>query len=143
MQSKIRPDANTGCWEWTSAKNCWGYGQIYIADGRKELAHRVSYELRHGTIPEGLWVLHHCDNPGCVNPDHLFLGTNSDNVADKVMKDRHFHGESHPMVKLTDTDVRAIRSASNISQRQLAGKFGVNQSVVCRIRRGSLWAKVS
>ena len=142
MQSKIVPNLKTGCWEWTAKKNCWGYGQITVSNRRNKLAHRISYELRHGPIPDGLWVLHRCDNPGCVNPDHLFLGTHEDNMADRSAKDRHFHGETHPMAKLTDVDVRQIRSTTGVTQREIAEQFGVNRSVICRIRNGSLWAKV-
>lgn len=77
-----------GCWNWI-----WntidGYGRTLVKD-KSLLAHRVSYELHIGEIPDGIYVLHKCDNPGCVNPDHLFLGTNTDNMRDMVNKSRHF-----------------------------------------------------
>lgn len=78
-----------GCWEWAAAKNGKGYGRIY-AWGKQQSAHRVSYALAYGPIPLGLFVLHHCDNPGCVNPNHLFLGTQKDNIHDMLRKGRHF-----------------------------------------------------
>lgn len=84
-----------GCWVWQGSKNRDGYG-LFMRDGRRrpgrrcERASRVSWELHRGPIPRGLWVLHKCDNPSCVNPDHLFLGTVQDNVADMMRKGRHF-----------------------------------------------------
>jgi hypothetical protein len=80
------------CWEWLSTKNVKGYGKIRPAKSPKRMsAHRFSWELHYGAIPYSLHVLHHCDNPACVRPDHLFLGTNHDNVLDKVRKGRSNH----------------------------------------------------
>jgi len=142
MPSKIRPDANTGCWEWTAHKNIWGYGQIRV--GEKQMAaHRISYEMHCGPIPLDIFVLHRCDNPGCVNPDHLFLGTHEDNMADRRAKERQAHGTSHPNTKLTETDVRAIRSASGVPQKQLAEQFGVQQAAISKIRLRKTWEKVN
>lgn len=76
-----------GCWIWTGSKNTGGHGQFTVC-GKCITAHRVSYELYIGPIPEGMWVLHKCDNPPCQNPDHLFLGTRQDNVDDMVRKGR-------------------------------------------------------
>ena len=77
-----------GCWTWTASKNPHGYGQIRLS-GKLTLAHRVSWTIHNGVIPEGLFVLHICDNPPCVRPDHLFLGTQKDNIRDAVAKKRH------------------------------------------------------
>ena len=79
----------SGCWEWTGSKNDKGYGRVY-ADRDEKRAHRAMWEQAHGPVPDGLWVLHRCDNPPCVNPDHLFLGTPLDNVRDMMAKGRHW-----------------------------------------------------
>ncbi len=77
-----------GCWKWLSTKNCFGYGRLF-SDNKEYKAHRVSWELKFGPIPNGLFVLHKCDNPECTNPDHLFLGTQRENMNDCLNKGRH------------------------------------------------------
>src|SRR5229473_531412 len=90
--SKVRK--SDGCWEWIAGKHRFGYG--IIRDGgrgsRMRTAHRISWEFHNGSIPAGLWVLHRCDNPQCINPDHLFLGTQFDNMTDAARKGRIRNG---------------------------------------------------
>lgn len=90
---KFVPEPNTGCWLWTASINNSGYGQI-LEKRKAKLAHRISWVLHNGPIPFGMHVLHKCDTRPCVNPSHLFLGTNSDNVRDRVKKNRTFNGQS-------------------------------------------------
>lgn len=102
------------CWEWTARKYPSGYGQFsWLVPPNKhktQLSHRCSYLLFKGPIPIGINVLHKCDNPSCVNPDHLFLGTTQDNSDDKVSKNRHNHGNISHQHILSELDVRNIRS---------------------------------
>jgi len=140
--SKVDKSRPGGCWAWTASCNRRGYGQFRVA-GTLKAAHRVLWEQMHGPIPDGMIVCHHCDNPGCVNPDHLFLGTHADNMADKVAKGRQSRqlGESHPRAKLTDADVRAIRSAAG-TVSEIAKKFGISRSNVSTIRLRQTWVHV-
>lgn len=131
-----------GCWLWTACLTKWGYGSIRN-NKTTELAHRVSYRLFNGDVPEELCVLHTCDVPGCVNPDHLFLGTNNDNVQDKVNKNRQSKvgqakGEKHSLSRLTEQDVLFIRE-SVLKQRELGEMFGVTQSQISHIKNRLSW----
>ena len=101
-------------------------------------AHRVAYELHHGVTLADEYVLHKCDNRRCVNPDHLFLGTFDDNMADMVMKERQAHGEKNGHAKLTASEVVEIRASSDL-QRELAAQYGVTQSMISQIKTGSNW----
>ena len=136
-----------GCWLWMGGKDKpWndkmtsGYGR-FSAHLKQVGAHRVSWELTNGPIPEGLEVLHHCDNPPCVRPAHLFLGTQSDNLFDAVKKGRACQavGEERPH-KLTLIQVREILSSSLI-QQDIANKFGVARQTISDIRLGKRWVK--
>lgn len=137
----------SGCWLWTAYRNRSGYGQISIGgrhDGRA-LAHRVSWELHRGPVPRGLCVLHRCDVPACVNPDHLFIGTNAENMSDMARKGRAnpcggrwLRGEEHPNAKLNRQLVAMIRSSSK-STRALAREIGVDRRTVSLARRGITW----
>lgn len=138
--AKVRRNEETSCWDWTAFKNAKGYGRIAV-DGRMRRAHRVSYELHCGEIPLGMQVCHTCDNPGCVNPDHLFIGTCAENIADKVMKARQAVGSSNGNSKLTKEDIVAIRAASGISQSALGVRYGVCQSHIAQIRAGRYWTQ--
>jgi len=132
-----------GCWNWTSAKHPKGYG-LFSIKNRNQRAHRVSYELCKGPIPEGMQVLHECDNPSCVKPEHLFLGTNADNMADKVAKGRQAHfcpgrGEDSPTAKLTTKQVLAIREAVGVPHKVLAADYGVSRRQIEDIRARRAW----
>lgn len=108
------------------------------------LAHHVAYRLKYGEIPEGLQVLHRCDNPYCVTPEHLFLGTNSENVADKVRKGRQarLSGEQHPSAKFTEEIVRVIR-ADPRPHKVIAKAYGCSRSTISYIKTRELWPHVA
>ena len=101
----------SGCWLWTGCTNADGYGRLALGRKRTEKAHRVSWELHNGPIPDGAEVCHTCDNPGCVNPDHLFLGTHQDNMTDMRRKGRAVghRGSSNPRATITELDVVRLR----------------------------------
>ncbi len=133
------------CWLWTAFRNGDGYGIIRINRERTRGTHRVSWELTNGPVPDGLLVLHKCDVPACVNPAHLFLGTNQDNTDDKMRKGRHHKivGEQQARAKLTDASVRSIRQEkSNSTFRELAQKYGVSKSCIEFVVRGTTWSHV-
>jgi hypothetical protein len=137
---KIEPEPMTGCWLWTgSCKKTSGYGDVRIGY-KNVLAHRMSYAIHRGEIPDGQCVLHKCDNRSCVNPGHLFLGTYKDNAEDRERKGRgnQLSGEAHPRAKLTLLDVAEIR-ASSAPSRALGRKFGVDKAIIQRIRKGEIW----
>ena len=139
---KVDKSTLSGCWEWMAYKLPQGYGRFRVA-GRMQLAHRVSYELTHGPIPDGMFVCHRCDNRGCVNPDHLFLGTQADNLRDMREKGRAAPvvGEAHGAARLTEADVLAIR-ADTRTQAAIAADYGVTQPLVNKIKRRKTWAHV-
>ena len=132
----------SGCWEWSGSLNSNGYGQI--SSGAKSegghaapmVASRLAWTIANGPIPEGLFVCHKCDNPPCVNPDHLFLGTPLDNAADMARKRRTLNGERRPQSKLTDMQVDEIRAwykTGIISQKSLGQMYGVDASAISLI----------
>lgn len=151
--------SRSGCWEWTKSLYRDGYGRIYNPDTKKsERAHRISYTVFVGSIPEKLMVCHKCDNPKCINPDHLFLGTNQENIQDSVRKGRWNHGKrfkkgesnennrgtKHHCSKLTEDDVRFIRKNykprdSEFGQKALAKMFNIDKSVISRIINRKVW----
>lgn len=146
------------CWEWTASKFVAGYGQLTHGDKMGEKftlkAHRVSYELNVGEIPDGILVCHTCDNPSCANPKHLFLGTWKDNVQDMISKGRRADtaGEKNGMSKITQEIADKIRKEylmndpdlgryhrKSLSQAKLGEMYGISQKAVCKILRGEMW----
>jgi len=148
--SKIKKLEN-GCWEWTAGKNDAGYGLILIPNTKKsEYAHRLSYELFKEPISDNNVVMHTCDNPSCVNPDHLMQGTQLENMQDKMMKGRHrtgihigMKGEDNPSAKLDIETVKEIRNyhiENSISLSELAIKYNISKSQAQRIINGASWS---
>lgn len=123
----------TDCWNWTGSKCTKGYGMIFFR--RRFASHRLSYLLFVGKIPDGMFVCHHCDNPSCVNPAHLFLGTAKDNIQDAIKKNRLCIGERNHMTVLSNKQVKQIFSLaqSGLSQTKIAEKFGVGQPHISKI----------
>jgi hypothetical protein len=132
------------CWEWTRGLTHQGYGKFTV---RRQtfVAHRVAYALTNGDIPDGMWVLHHCDNPLCSNPKHLYLGTHDDNNADMMRRGRSAKGENAGNTVLTAEKVLRIRAlhASGASSRKLAKEFGVVKTSILNIVHGRTWRHLS
>lgn len=130
------------CWNWTGFCNEDGYG-LRRWHGRKVYAHRFSWELHNGPIPAGLKVLHHCDNPPCIRPEHLFLGTQQDNIKDMDAKGRRNPArlERHGRAKLTLIQVRTIRQRRTSGEKcvPLAMEYKVAPTLISRIGRGQIW----
>lgn len=133
---------NGRCWVWKGARLSDGYGHLMVA-GRSYRAHRWSYEQNFGPIPPGLSVLHRCDSPPCVNPSHLFLGTQVDNMRDSAAKGRQGHpGEKNGRAKLTAANVAAIRAAATGrygERSELARQYGISSNQIGLILDGRSW----
>lgn len=136
-------DKTGDCWVWTGAKHHYGYGLILQEPGAKpklSVTHRVSWRLHFGEIPEGMQVLHQCDNPPCVNPSHLRLGTQKDNMAEQRERSRTPLGEQRAHTKLTLTQVREIKRRRGEKLRELGAEFGVADTTIWKIQHGKKWA---
>jgi len=146
--SSIEDD--NGCWIWQKSKKKFGYGYMTTGsrkDGTRktDMSHRVSFAAFNGEIPDGMWVLHKCDTPSCVNPSHLYTGTRTDNVNDMMKRGRlnHSYGEECPNSILKNEDVLSIRNkrmVENTPYRKLAFEFGLkSHKTVMQICSGQLW----
>jgi len=151
LLAKSEPEPMSGCWLWTGAR-ANGYGALRVNMAMMK-AHRGAWVVWRGAIPEDRCVLHRCDTPACINPDHLFLGTHDDNAKDRNRKGRQsphcpppMPGKQNPNALLTDADVRAIRAAPMRGRRQaeaLGNLYGISWSNVYRVRQGYAWIHAS
>ena len=138
LMLRVEYELNTGCWLWSGGTNGAGYGNIAI-NNRARMTHRVSFEAKNGPIPPGMFVCHRCDTPPCINPDHLFLGTHADNMADKRAKrrGRGLRGERHPLARLSDGQVLEIYALKGVTpQPEIARRYGIAASMVSYIHAG-------
>lgn len=157
LEAAIGPDRE--CWLWRGKLDAAGRGRIWV-DGKLKLAHRAVWELKVGPIPPGALLCHHCDNPTCVNPKHMYVGTPKSNVRDMMVRKRHwtdkdparakevarrtgsanthFRGSGNPKAKLTAQQVTAIR-ADTRKTKVVAAEYGVDRTMIQRIRNGKMW----
>lgn len=143
FRSKVKVSED-GCWIWQAATTEAGYGRFSL-NGKTQEAHRASYELFRGPIPPGMMVRHKvCNNPLCVNPFHLELGTQKENMEDMIELDRQAKGESHGLSELTEANVLEIRglSADGLSQQIIADMFGISRSQVSKIVNRKNWRHI-
>lgn len=141
--SKVKKKSPDDCWEWVGSRQ-EGYGVMLVL-GFNFRAHRISYFFKHRNIPENLCVCHRCDNPSCVNPAHLFLGTSSENRKDCVLKTRHARGEGQHKHKLTEkevSEIRSLHSLSGLSYDKLAIRFKVSKQTIYRVVNAFSWKHV-
>ena len=132
-----RFEKTDGCWEWKGTRNGYGYG-IFLLPGEKQIrAHRYAYEFFTGKkIPQGMVIMHSCDNPPCVNPEHLRVATKGENNTDTANKNRHNYGTDHWNGRLTQKDIDAVRSSKE-TKASLSRKYGVSYSHIWRIIHGN------
>lgn len=138
-----KADKSGDCWIWQGRLTTSGYGQ-FKADRKNWISSRVAYELTNGAIPPGLCVCHRCDNPLCVRPDHLWAGTNAENMDDLRRKGRAARGERNSSAKLTEPEVVEIKRliSEGVGQRILGERFGVGTSTIAHIATNRTWAHV-
>lgn len=135
------PGKKSECWFWRGYKTRLGYGYLAVAKHRPILAHRFSYIFYKGPISDGLHVLHACDIPACINPNHLKLGTHADNLADAKNKGRMQRGGKRWNAKLTPSRVRAIRKDKRV-YAAIAAKYGVDPSLISYVKTGKIWQHI-
>ena len=142
FNAKVRRGRETDCDVWTGAKNAKDYGRFNL-NGKNRHAHRASWELNVGPIPQGLFVCHRCDNRSCVKVEHLFLGTNTDNMRDMRAKGREnfLRGEDNPRAKLSASDIPIIR-ASSLTNGEIAKIYGLAPASISLIRKGINWRHI-
>jgi len=128
-----------GCWIWTGSRSPKGYGQLW-SEGTFLRSHRVSWLVHFGPIPEGMWVLHHCDNPPCVRPDHLYLGTAQQNSADRERRKRHAHKVHRSLTWQQAEEIRDARRRG-VRLKPLAAKYGVSEVTIHNIATFKIYAK--
>ena len=141
FEEKFIPEPNSGCWLWTASQSGHGYGYFFM-DGRGTRAHRAAWILYQGEIPNDLCVLHKCDNPQCVNPDHLWLGSHAENMIDRGKKARSARGVRVNTTKLSIDDVKKVRALlkKGINCTAIARSFGVSTTAIHAIRNRRTWA---
>jgi len=139
---KINKNDPNGCWIWTAGTFPSGYGKFEGTQRKQWQAHRFSWTIVNGPIPEGVSICHHCDIPKCVNPDHLFLGSVKDNMQDAARKGRMSRGEDHPNVTLTEVEVAEIFLSTKTS-RELANIYLVGRRTIRDIKDGYTWTWIT
>ena len=142
--AKVEKRGPNDCWLWTASKDRHGYGTFQL-NGKPRKAHRLSWVLSNGPVPDGLCVCHSCDVRLCVNHSHLWAGSNKANTVDMVAKGRNvtLRGEEASWSKLTNEEVVAIKSTVGVSQRKMARQYGVCQTMISKIRLGDRWRHVT
>lgn len=140
--AQVEKRGKSECWPWTGARTKHGYGRPMI-DGKRVMAHRLALQFATGRDPEGLFALHSCDNPNCVNPGHLRWGTQLENICDRVSRNRNgaARGTANGSNKLSVEQVRAIRADQRTS-REIAREYGISQPTVAAIKCGKIWGWV-
>jgi len=141
-RSKLNPD--NGCIEWMNSRGRGGYG-LFELNGKMHMAHKLSYQTHIGPVPDGLFVLHSCDNARCINPDHLHIGTHEDNMREMVERNRSVRGEKHALSKLTTESVLRIVEGikSGMTTIELASEFNICRTTVSSIMQGTIWPHVT
>ena len=141
---KVQKCGDGDCWLWTGSRNKFGHGH-FNNQPIGNTAHRTAWFLTNGAIPDGMFVCHRCDNPPCVNPKHLFLGTNEDNMRDAAQKNRTAHGSRAHGSKLSEADIPVILEmlGKGISQSAIAVRFRVSQGQISRIKSGAIWTRAA